>query len=365
MADVGLAKPRRAAVRSLEMTEPTMSSLLHVVPSHVYAFPYQGSCKDVYGRESFFASACLDYRKVLVAGDDPEGIEAATRQMSPGGVFLEYTNTPRVLTFLRRRFPESFIAVRAHNLEPLQLLANHGLGRDLPRVVYGMLRLLSADLQCRRKANAVYPISEWEAKRYWRLLPGRAVVQWLPYFSASQAATAEPDGERDTIACLAGRIRDYPRSRDMALRFIRFAAALRRVTDRYRYVITGDDVASAGLALPPWMGTPGLVPDIGGFMGSLRAVAMLSPLGYGFKTTIVDALSHGSVPLLHPAQLKRVPAIVRGHCVGVSSLDPSDLRTILERIEGVPDAAHVNATLRRISCETLSSAFGCAHGTSA
>ncbi len=339
-----------------------MTATVHVIPSHVYSFRYQGSFKDVVGRESFFASCCDDYLKVVVADDDPSLVEVATRYVAPQHVLIEYSTHPRILGYLRARYPRSFIAVRALNIEPLQLLANYASPRRQGplKLIYGMARLVLSDLACMRRADAVYPISEWETEKYWRRLPGGAHLEWLPYFApASVVGVGTGSQPRDIIACLPGRVMGYPRSRDMVRHFVHFAERLRRVTTRYRFVITGEDVAGAGLNLPDYITLVGHVPDIAHFMTSVRAIGMLSPLGHGWKTTITDALANGCLPLLHATLFRRTPAIIRELCVEVGSLEDSSLAGILRRIENPPTASDVNDRLRSMSFDILARAFDC------
>jgi len=339
-----------------------VSRILHVVPSHVYDFTYQGSFKDVIGRESFLGRLSDRYRKVVVPADDPRLIQNTLGVEDVKHALLEYSSNPRILGYLRKRYPECFIAIRAINIEPLQLLHNHRLsgGHDHPRLVYGMMRLFLTDLACMRHADAIYPISEWEMTRYWSVLPGRAKPKWLPYFAPDRVLGLYSDtADRDTIACLPGRIGGYPRSRDMVRAFVRFAVRTRQLTDRYKYSITGDDIQNADLEIPPFIDLPGLVPDIAQFISSVRAVAILSPFGYGFKTTIVDAIANGCTPLLHSALFGRTPAIIREHCIEVRSLDTPSLLEVLRGLSGRRQATGVNDALRTTSFAILREAFGC------
>jgi hypothetical protein len=222
------------------------------------------------------------------------------------------------------------------------------------------MRLFLADLVCMRTADAIYPISEWETRKYWSALPGRAKPKWLPYFAPDRVVRQHSDtAPRDTIACLPGRVREYPRSQDMIVAFVRFAERARQLTDRYRYSITGDDIPNAGLDVPSFINLPGLVPDIAHFMSSVRAVAILSPFGYGFKTTITDALANGCIPLLHSTLFNRTPAIIRPFCVEVRSLDPPSVLQVLGRLDTPCGASGVNDQLRAISFGILREAFGC------
>jgi hypothetical protein len=51
---------------------------------------------------------------------------------------------------------------------------------------------------------------------------------------------------------------------------------------------------------------------------SVRALAVLTPLGFGTKTTIIDALAAGCHVLVHPVLASRLPDYLRSACIEYS-----------------------------------------------
>ena len=178
-------------------------------------------------------------------------------------MLVEYTYFRKILESLRKRLPDAFIAGRAHNIEPLQHFTNHGWfpKRGPIWVLYGMLRLFLSDCAYRRKADAIYPISEWEADVYWRRLPGKSSVKWLPYFPPDFVISDLDSSEKqNVIACMPGNA-NHPRNRDAVERFLKFAAIARELAPDYRFIITGD-LAKSGIGVPGYVELPGIVDEL-------------------------------------------------------------------------------------------------------
>ena len=57
-----------------------------------------------------------------------------------------------------------------------------------------------------------------------------------------------------------------------------------------------------------------------------KAVAVLSPLGYGSKTTATDALAAGCHVLVHPRQHARLPSAERALAMPVDPASADDVR---------------------------------------
>ncbi|MGH9823579.1 MAG: polysaccharide deacetylase family protein [Blastocatellia bacterium] len=335
-----------------------MMSILHVVPKAFRLCTYDGTYKDIIGRVRFFESSGADYRQVAVTGDDPSELDECLRDFTPTNVLVEYTYFRNIVKSLRERLPEALIAARAHNIEPLQHFENHGLfpKRGPAWLIYGMLRLFISDFRVRRTADAIFPISDWEARAYWWRLPGRSAVKWLPYF-APDFVLGKPGKVRkqEIIACLPGRA-DHTRNRDMVECFIKFCEVAAKLNPALRFIITGD-LTNSGIKVPRYIELPGLVDDIAEFLAPVKAVAVLSPLGYGFKTTIADALANGCYALVHPIHYEHGPAEIKEGCVPVGSVTPGAVAEVIERISEPLEDSSVNDRLRERAFDVLTRDF--------
>src|SRR5579863_7566225 len=202
------------------------AQIIHIVPRSVFANIRQGSYKDTISRAEFFWENCDEYRQILVDDDNPDVVSRDIAACQDTSFLVEYSSFPRTLKWIRQRFPRSFVAVRSHNLEPLQHLDNNGWWprRGPLWMFYGMLRLAKGDLANKRHADVIYSINDWENRMYWNRLPGRARVEWLPYH-CPRHLLPETNGaapRRNRIACLPTSQQNR-KSRDLVDRFIRFA----------------------------------------------------------------------------------------------------------------------------------------------
>jgi hypothetical protein len=337
------------------------SPIVHIVPSAVLSNTWQGSYKDTISRVDFFKTNCDNYRQLLVDDDNPENVRADLEGRRDARFLVEYTTFPRIVKWIRQAFPKAFLAVRAHNLEPLQHLDNNGwwTRRGPVWMLYGMLRLAAADLACKRYADAIYSINDWENRVYWNRLPGRARVEWLPYHCPRHLlpeTAGSPEGRR-RIACLPTS-KSNRKSRDLVNRFIRFAEQMQRhCNSEYEFVVTGD-LSHWNLARTDAVTFTGMIDDLRTFLPTVRGVCLLSPLGYGFKTTIGDSVAHGCQVLVHPALARRCPGVLAPAMIPVDSDRASDIPRAWERLSQARPCAEIDSGLRRMNHRLLAADFG-------
>jgi hypothetical protein len=317
--------------------------ILHVIPEHVFASELQGSFKDVSGRIELLSSMPRGYRAVRVGADDPQVLRKLRAEIRPTHILMEYSSFPRIAGYLRRAYPGAFLAVRAINIEPLQNFDNRGLVplRELPRTLYGCLRLARADWVVARQADRVYAISPFEARRYWRWLarPGRTV--WLPYLPRVVRSANGSHDARTLVACMPSS-QEHRRTIDLVRSFAEFARTALSLGSGLEYVLTGD-LRHWRTPIPSHLRRAGHVEDLSGFLRRVAAVAVLTRLGRGFKTTIADAVVSGAYVLLHPRQYSRCPEVMQPYCVAVRSHDARGVGDALARIrEPFPDTRPVD-----------------------
>jgi hypothetical protein len=335
-------------------------TVLHVIPSGVFANTYQGSYKDTISRVHYLQGIGKEYRQVQLDDDTPEIVLAALPAHDNVRVLVEYTQFPRVVRALKRRSKNIFVAVRAHNIEPLQHLDNHGWWprRGPVWLLYAIWRLFAADLATKRHADVVYSISDWENRVYWNRLPGRGQIEWLPYYCPEHLAPGgePPVARRRVFACLPTSQKNR-KSWDLVTRFIAFSESARPLTDSSdEFLITGA-VADWELPAAPSVKYAGMVGDLRTLLRTVKAVAMLSPLGHGFKTTIADAIASGCYVLAHPTLAKSCPELLRSAIIPVDITRPNSIRRALEQVEKPLPMVKLNDRLREINHSILARDF--------
>ena len=253
--------------------------------------------------------------------------------------------------------------MRAHNPEALQNWQRYQV-RIRPtyrnvKYAYGVCRVLGADILCRIRADSILGISDWDNRCYWSRLPGRAKISWIPYHSPwprlRKHVRPLPWAERqDTIVCMAGA-RD-PIGKSSLENF--------RVLAQHLHGHAG---------CQPWefLVSPGILhregpSNLDGPLTALRelsepwdllcgcrAVAVLTPFGFGMKTTIVDALAAGCHVLIDPALARRLPEWLRCHCLQCDVRDRVATVALSERLAVPPASQDVNGRLRAEAMQAL------------
>jgi hypothetical protein len=214
--------------------------------------------------------------------------------------------------------------------------------RGLPRDIYGFLRLLSRDRRCCRAADALAGISPWDDAQYWSWLAGRCKMHVVPYVCPWPALLPgvhpRPWAERENaIACLAGT-RD-PIGRGHVSGFAELAR--RPELSGWRFLSSEGLMGAAADDMPDQVARLGRIEEPWTLLCGIKAVAVLSPLGYGCKTTVSDALAAGCHVLVHPRQHARLSPEEQALAVAADPGSDSDVRALAERLRLPPrgDAA--------------------------
>ncbi|NCD22825.1 MAG: hypothetical protein EOL90_07805 [Spartobacteria bacterium] len=263
-----------------------------------------------------------------------------------------YTFWPEAMEELKRRCPRARIVLRTVNAEALQhwtrAKKDWRKWRGLPRDAYGFLRLLARDWRCGRAADALAGISPWDDDRYWRRLAGRNKVRHVPYVSPWSSLRPETkplawERREDVVLCLAGTRDAIGRAHVAG-----FAAlAVRPEFSGWRFQLSagfGDDSRDV---LPPAVERLGRIEDPWERLCRVKAVALLSPLGYGYKTTVADARAAGCHVLVHPRQHRRLPRDEQPFCISVDPADSDDVRRAVARLASPAVAGEAGAGFDR------------------
>ncbi len=331
------------------MTSKPEKALLHIIPASALSNTYHGTYKDVISRVRRFETADFPYTQVLLKRDDPASIKVDLPDHIPSHILIEYTYFPRILRFLRAHYPKACIVSRAINTEPLQHISNLGWWPKKGPIwmLYGILRLIVQDIHCKFYSDVILSINDWENRSYWNKLPGKTAVEWLPYYCPDHLISDVPLPleTRNIIACLPTSQRNR-KSVDLVKRFCRFAEIMRKEGSTYRFIVTGNLTHWP----PPTSNAVeyvGFVSNLPDFMEQCRAIALLSPLGYGFKTTIADALAAGSHVIVNPKLLKRCPSTLIPYLIACNDNSPILNQTISKRLEAKLQGRSLHLALKK------------------
>ena len=356
-----------------------MSYLLHVVPDSIVnpRKAFAGSTKDVMGRSEYFAERGVPVRE-LVSGDRSDAqVLARLRMLNLSGceaVLFEYETYVDSMRYLADTHPHILRIVRAHNANllhfgdqmrgRLRMLADGK--QSAPTSPFDDARLAlqryALDRQCAVLADVVLPICEWESVQYWsRLAPGSTVAT-LPYFAPRSLVQAPvPGTKRNLLVFMMGVGGAMtPLLYDAGKNAVDLVNALSaEAAHAWHFAITGKIKPADLLGTSNRMRQTGLLESPLPLLAQARAVAIMSDLGMGFKTKLLEAAMAGCWLLVTPELLARLPAALRPWCLPVEPHSVEQFEQRLRQCESqMPPSTDPNVALRADAYRTLDAVLG-------
>jgi hypothetical protein len=355
--------------------------LLHVVPAglHDPKLRFHGSTKDILGRIEYFGVRDIAVTELDTGPrHNDRGLLQALNSVplkTFDTVLLEYPRFPRSIAHIRKENPQARILVRGHNAEFLHqvhliageaLLATHQpLGesvkrwRPMARALRDLWVKSLADRACARLADAVLSISDWETQRYWRRLTSNERIFTVPYFLPTVFHSGTPAAavaRKSRCVCLTSAVMN-PLVAIAAYNFIRAIAGLGGRMPDWSFGVTGD-VPGRFFENAPRITRLGRVENPLAELRSASATALLSSLGTGFKTKILDAVQEGCYTLVPLRLFDRLPGEIRPFCLPVDLGNVDSLATALETSKSRFPSGDPNGALRSRAFAALDRAIG-------
>jgi hypothetical protein len=313
-----------------------------------------GNWKDIQGINALLPGMGVEVLEMpLAVGSVREVSLACERGVTD--VLVHYSYWSDLISEIRKTFPHVRIHTRAHNAEALQHLHRYAPGM-LPtlhnlRGWYGAAKNWQREAHSRWVSDSFWCISEWDRRCYQRFLPGNARLLDVPYhcpWPALRPTTkpAEWASRRNVVVCLAGgRDRIGQSQRDGLVRFAREVTPLGLAGDWSFEVSAGvHSHASTDADIRP-LSEIGEVAEPWDLLCQTKVLALITPLGYGSKTTIIDALSAGCQVVIDQRLLARLPAAIGKLCVALDTRFPETFASAFERLQRKPQENEINDTL--------------------
>src|SRR3990172_6037827 len=302
--------------------------ILHAIPTFINQNEYgAGNWKALESNRLAFKRAGLPTTEIII---DPKNLASVMDQVPAdiSHLLIEYSLWPDLLTQLKTKHPHVKIHIRAHNAEAYQHFhRNKTHLRDCANLSLWnkCLQIAWRDSRSLRAADTLLGISDWDNVHYWRWLPGKARIEYLPYYSPwsylrPQVDTPDWNLRKPIILSMGGNF--DPSGKANYTNFDMLATKLSsRMHEKWSYLLTwwsqwhnkvpkvSTHIEIVRECREPW--------DL---LCQTRALAVLTHLGFGFKTTIVDGLAAGCHVIVHPKLAERLPLQVRQLCL---SCDPS------------------------------------------
>ena len=328
--------------------------VLHIIPESVVhpKFYYSGSTKDIFGRTEYFTTRSIEVERLIVKRDDDLLFEELQRlPLEDFSVILvELLIYPRSMRYMRQRNPFVRMFCRSINAE-LYHKAHLYISNIKDQCRYGkpLVAALFAnwhviikgfnnfrkEIKCGKLSDMTFSITEWELKHYWRLFLGNKAVT-LPYFLpevyVQEIRAVSDKKENICIAFMGVDVKEGSFLSDSFYNFTKLVDQLGDDLGEWSFQITGKlhekyVYDNARVDILGFAETPYPV------LARSKAVAIMSPLGMGFKTKILEAILSGCYVLV-PVQLKkRLPEEVKPFCFGVDLNSVESFKLALRRCD--------------------------------
>jgi hypothetical protein len=346
--------------------------IIHIVPDSItnQKKAFVGSSKDVRGRSDYFRSRHLEIQEYLSVGRSDSAVLNMLRSSDLTAcmaVVFEYETYIETLDFLRTHHPDVRRIVRAHNANFPHFLDQF---RGRLRMTNGAAaiddiqlasRRFMQDCACAELADDLLCISEWEARNYWGPLvrpPTR--VHTVPYFLPDEVDRQIAHGARRNLCvCFMGTGGGMtPLLYDAGRNTVELVNVLDPViADQWEFCITGSLKPADVLGPLGRMKPTGLLPSPLPILAEARVVTILSDLGMGFKTKILEAIEAGCWVLVTADLLERLPEAVTPWCKIVEIGSPQSLGEALAACLQPPPAETPNRILRDQAFAALDEVF--------
>jgi hypothetical protein len=268
------------------------------------------------------------------------------------------TYSPDALQYLRSVAPRATLLVRSHNAELLHrfhwALAS-GFRRSSLDFLNQALQNCRMDWNSGRHADCILSIDHWETGHYWhRMLPAQKAV-WVPFFLPKDYwAELNSKEAKENICIHFGASLENPLIADATINFIRMVDRVAPRLKRWRFAATGACAGQdqCGSNAIQWTGLLDKPYDA---LSRAKAMALLSPYGFGFKTKILEAAMAKTFVILPHALYRRLPEQLMSYCIPVDHRSESDFEDALRRCEGPFPEGNPNDEFRRIAFDQMDS----------
>lgn len=327
---------------------------VHAIPDYINTKEYgAGNWKAVEANRILCRGLGIPVETVAFSGAAPTSLLSSltpdTRHL-----LIEYSLWPDLQATVKQRYPRLNVHVRTHNAEAYHYL-HRNIRRRLdyaqPRLWRKFGALLVRDAASRRRADSLLGISAWDNANYWRWLPGAARVEYMPYFSPwpmlrPQVEPRAWEQRRPAVVSMGG---NFDPSGLMNVENFNILA------DR----LAAESAERWSFQLTWWSQWHEKVPRVSreieilrqcdepwDLLCEVRALAVLTHLGFGFKTTIVDGLAAGCHVIVHPKLAGRLPKDIVEHCIVCDPANDADMSRVAHLLARPPRSTHLNECLR-------------------
>lgn len=328
---------------------------------------YLGSTKDIRSRTAFLTASHIEYDKLAVNQDhDPD---TTARNAMAGMAVDQYTTIifehsifPRSIQYLKSNHPGLNVLFRGHNAEFYHRLhyawgaMKYASPAEAFRWLKASLRKYREDSLCARYANYVLSITRWESEHYWPKFAAASKIKTTPFYLTDfylKKIQSRPRPKENRCVCLMSTFIG-PFLYDALHHYQHLVGRSRDKVPDWDFVVTGA-IPKKWRKRQTQLNYVGRVDSPLDILCASRAMCILSNLGYGFKTKILEAIMCGCYVLVPHKLFGRLPQAVRPFCKIVDLKRPESFVQALEETrQPLPDC-DPNAMLKKAAFTSYAS----------
>jgi hypothetical protein len=341
--------------------------VLHIVPKSykLKDLQYHGSTKDILNRSEFFEDNDINVTRLHVKKRD---LEMLNRIRLKGLnkyniiVFDIPGCFPNTLKYLFLQSKHSKIIFRSHNAEFLHRYDYAKAEMSLSRKIKTYKRALGSlirDFETALFSDEIITIADSDT-RYWnmlRFLSIRKKVLCVPYFlPRSLHNSSEPSFTKKNICVAMGSAAPGPLIKDAFKNYSNLIKKLNGECSEWEFFTTGQ--IDSSLQMDQRIKNYGLLDNPMLALQTARIMIILSDLGRGFKTKILDAITYNCYVALSPKLYRRMPDELKPYCICVRPTSITDLTIALKKsLEPFPKG-EINSQIKERAFQTMKIAMG-------
>lgn len=327
--------------------------ILHIVPDSITKTKklYVGSTKDIRSRTEYFIDRQYFFEELIVYNRSDlallrmlKGLDLSSYDV----IFFEFALYPLSMIYARIKYPSIKQVVRSINADFYHFMHHYFASLLYPATIFYTrknfldflsfywiryaIKRLFLDFICAQIGDVVFSIVEWEKEKYWRYIAKSEKVKNLPYYlPQSYYQEVEQVPKKNQCVCLMSTTEGViPLLRDAATRFSENVDGLGELLPDWKFFVTGN-LSRSKIKMIDRVEVSGLLETPFPLLAESRCMALLSNLGYGFKTKILDAIQSKCYILVLSGLYARLPDEVKPYCIVVDEKSPNSFVSALEQ----------------------------------
>jgi len=320
-----------------------VNKVLHIIPDSTVneSNLHLGSTKDFRGHTEYFHARSIPFDELAVKDRSDNYLLHTVKTLDLSQyrvIFFELALYPKTMRFIRKHFPTIKLITRSINADFYHFLHyfmgsikyfRYRLSLKAPFKSIKYLRFtvkylwlavqhLFLDFRCARLSDYILSIVEWEKENYWRFLVSKTKIKNLPYFLPFKYENEVVEIlKKDQCICLMSTSTGpLPLLQDALFNFNHLVEKLGTNNPEWSFFITGD-MSRLQLTYPSRVSLTGFLDNPFPLLVESRAMAMLSNLGFGFKTKLLDAIKSKCYTLVPARLFARLPEEIKLYCIVV------------------------------------------------